>query len=51
VTGLLVQDAIGDLTTASLAVGGAVLLVRYRLNSAWLIAGGAAIGLMVKLGI
>ena len=36
--------AIVDLPTAVLAVVGAVALIRYRLNSAWLVLGGAAVG-------
>jgi len=37
--------AIVDVPTVLLAVISAVLLLRYRVNSAWLVLGGAAIGL------
>jgi chromate transporter len=41
--------SIVDLVTLALAVAAAVLLIRYRVNSAWLVLGGAAAGLLVKL--
>jgi chromate transporter len=37
-----------DLVTLTLAVAAAVLLIRYRVNSAWLVLGGAAAGLLAK---
>lgn len=37
--------ALVDLTTVALALLSAVLLLRWRVNSAWLVVGGAAIGL------
>ncbi|MGH9116390.1 MAG: chromate efflux transporter, partial [Acidimicrobiales bacterium] len=40
----LARDAIVDPLTVAVAVGAGVVLWRTRLNSAWLIAGGAAIG-------
>lgn len=41
---LLAADAVVDVTTALLAIGAFVLLVRYRVNSAVLIVAGAVIG-------
>jgi len=38
--------ALVDWFTALLAVAGTVVLVRFRLNSAWLVLGGAAAGLL-----
>jgi chromate transporter len=49
VTWQLGRAAIFDVTTALLAVASAVLLVRYRVNSAWLLLGGAAIGLALQM--
>jgi chromate transporter len=45
VTVQLSHAAIVDATTLVLAVFGAILLVRYRVNSAWLVIGAAIIGL------
>jgi chromate transporter len=45
----LSQDALRDWLTVSIAVASLLLLVRYRINSAWLIAGGAAISLIGRL--
>jgi chromate transporter len=39
------RAAVIDLTTAALAIGSAVLLLRFRLNSAWLVLGGGLLGL------
>jgi chromate transporter len=47
VTLRLGRAAILDAPTALLAVASAALLIRYRLNSAWLVLGGAAIGALV----
>ena len=44
VTWQLGRAALVDVTTAGLAVLGFVLLVRYRVNSAWLVVGGALVG-------
>ena len=41
------RAAVVDLPTALLAVASAVLLLRFRVNSAWLVAGGAAAGLLL----
>ena len=46
VTWRLGQDAIIDLPTALLAIGSAVLLIRFRLNSLWLVLAGALIGFL-----
>ncbi|MGE0684391.1 MAG: hypothetical protein AB7P69_26235 [Candidatus Binatia bacterium] len=37
-----------DGTTAALALVSAVLLLRFRLNSAWLVLGGGLIGLSLR---
>jgi chromate transporter len=51
VTAQLARAALVDAGTVVLAVASGVLLVRYRVNSTWLIAGGAAWGLVrVYLG-
>ncbi len=47
VTLSLGRDAIIDVPTAVLVLGSVVLLVRFRLNSLWLVLGGALIGLLV----
>ncbi len=47
VTLSLGRDAIIDVPTALLVLGSVVLLVRFRLNSLWLVLGGALIGLLV----
>ena len=49
VTYSLGRDAIIDLPTALLALGSAVLLVRFRVNSLWLVLGGALIGFLVYI--
>lgn len=45
VTAELGRAAIVDLPTALLALAGAILLVRFKTNSTWLVLGGAAFGL------
>ena len=45
VTWDLGRAAVVDWLTALLAVGAAVLLLRWRVNSTWLVLGGAAAGL------
>jgi chromate transporter len=47
VTWQLGWSAIRDWTTALLAVASAVLLLRYRVNSSWLVLGGALAGMLV----
>lgn len=47
VTCHLGRAAIVDVPTALLAGASAVLLVRYKANSAWLVVGGAAVGLLL----
>lgn len=49
VTWQLGRAALVDVTTAALAVAAAVLLIRFRVNSGWLIAGGAAVGVLARL--
>jgi len=49
VTWELGRAAIVDRVTAVLAIAAAVLLVRYRVNSAWLVFGGGAIGIAYRL--
>ena len=43
------RDAIVDPLTAILAILAAVLLIRFRVNSAWLVLGGGAIGIVATL--
>jgi chromate transporter len=45
VTLFLARSAVIDLTTMLLAISSAVVLIRYRVNSAWLVLGGGLIGL------
>ncbi len=49
VTVQLGQAALVDLPTALLAVVAALLLFRYRVNSAWLVLGGGVAGLLLQL--
>ncbi|HYA43067.1 MAG TPA: chromate efflux transporter [Syntrophobacteraceae bacterium] len=49
VTWSLGRGAVIDLPTALLAVGGAAALIRFHLNSLWLVLGGAIIGLLVHM--
>ena len=49
VTLQLAQAAVVDWITALLAVLSAVALLRYRLNSAWLVLGGALVGITYRL--
>ena len=49
VTYSLGRDAVIDLPTALLALGSAVLLVRFGLNSLWLVLGGTLIGFLVYI--
>lgn len=46
----LARTALVDPLTDALAAASALLLVRFRVNSAWLVLGGAAIGLSVAVG-
>jgi chromate transporter len=48
VTWLLGRDAIVDPVTAAITVVAAVLLIRFRVNSAWLVLAGAIVGLAVN---
>jgi chromate transporter len=43
------RSAIVDWVTVGLAIAGAVLLLRFRINSAWLVLGGAVIGIAARL--
>ncbi len=45
----LTQAALVDALTAALAVAAGILLVRFRVNSTWLILGGGALGLAYRL--
>jgi chromate transporter len=49
VTLFLARSAVVDLTTMLLAISSAVVLIRYRVNSAWLVLGGGLIGLAMTL--
>ncbi|MFZ0678616.1 chromate efflux transporter [Candidatus Binatus sp.] len=50
VTLFLARAAVIDFTTLLLAISSAVVLIRYRVNSAWLVLGGGLIGLAMTLG-
>jgi chromate transporter len=43
------RSAIVDWVTVVLAISSTVLLLRYRINSAWLVLGGAAVGIAARL--
>jgi chromate transporter len=43
------RSAITDWLTAGLAIAGAVLLLRFRINSAWLVLGGAIVGIAARM--
>lgn len=47
VTVQLAGDAIRDAPAAVLALVSAVLLVRFRINSSWLVAGGSLLGILL----
>ena len=49
VTWQLGRAAIVDLTTAALALVALALLLRFKLNSAWLVLGGSAVGAALRL--
>jgi chromate transporter len=49
VTLFLARSAVIDRTTMLLAISSAVVLIRYRVNSAWLVLGGGLIGLATTL--
>ena len=44
----LARQSIVDIPTILIAISAAVLLIRYRINSTWLILGGAVVGLAVS---
>jgi len=48
VTVQLARDALVDGPTVALAVAGAVLLIRFKLNATWMVAGAAVAGVLVK---
>jgi chromate transporter len=48
VTAQLGRAAVVDWSTAALAAASAVLLLRFRVNSAWLVLGGALLGLVMR---
>ena len=45
----LAQGALVDVVTVALAVVAVILLIRFKVNSTWLIIGGGAIGLVYSL--
>jgi chromate transporter len=49
VTWQLGRAAVVDVVTAMLAIGSAVLLLRFRLNSTWLIVAGAGVGTILGI--
>ena len=44
------RSAVIDVPTATLAVLGAVILIRYKPNTAWLVLGGAIVGVVIAYG-
>jgi chromate transporter len=50
VTWELGQAALVDPLTIAVAVASVALLVHFRINSAWLVLGGAVVGLMLRHG-
>ena len=42
------RAALVDMPTVALALASAVLLVRFRVNSSWLVLGGAVVGLALR---
>jgi chromate transporter len=48
VTWQLGRAAIFDVPTVLLMIAAAILLMRFRINSAWLVLGGAAIGVAMQ---
>jgi len=50
VTAQLARAAIVDVATAALGLASAVLLIRFRVNSAWLVLVGGLVGVMAGLG-
>jgi chromate transporter len=48
VTVQLARAALVDVPTTLLAVAGAVALLRFKVNTTWLVAGGAVLGAMAK---
>ena len=51
VTVELARQSIVDVPTALLLLAAAVLLIRFRVNSTWLILGGAAVGLLLSAAV
>jgi len=51
VTWTLSKNAIVDVPTALLALAAAVLLIRFRTNSAWIVIGGGLLGILYKATI
>lgn len=49
VTAQLARSAVADVFTAILAVVAAIVLLRWKINSAWLVLGGAMVGVVVRL--
>jgi chromate transporter len=47
VTLFLARAAVVDVVTTILAIASAFVLIRYRINSAWLVIGGGLIGLVM----
>ncbi len=48
VTVQLARSALVDVPTVALAVTAAVALLRFEVNTTWLVAGGAAVGALVR---
>lgn len=43
------RNAVIDLPTALMGMASLVLLIRFRVNSFWLVAGGAVLGLLLHM--
>ena len=49
VTAQLAKAALVDVPTTLIALGGAALLIRFKVNTTWLVAGGALLGAILRV--